>query len=164
MKPIQSIALIHCLLFSSLSWAPPRPCVPSPCIALTLVSSAELGIYYGGNSNRRFVLNTNGTVTGPDAADYVSGAAEAHITVGDSGSPASVNIFVSNISTLGGLTVNEALCSYDGGPQTRCDGSGYNVTSANEVTLKVGLDFSTTTTHNSSNTASIDFDVTVNYN
>lgn len=138
--------------------------MPSPCIALTLITSAELGVYYGGNSNRRFILNTNGTITGPDAADYVSGASEAQITVGDSGAPSSINIYVDNISTLGGLTVNEALCSYNGGPQTRCDGAGYNVTSSTEVTLKVGLDFTTTTTHNSSSTASISFDVTVIYN
>ena len=153
------------MLHTPLSWAPPKVCVPAPCIALTLVSSAELGTYYGGNSNRRFILNANGTISGPDAADYVTGAAEAQITVGDSGfNSASINIFINNISTLGGLSVNEALCIYNNGPQTRCDGAGYNVTSQDEVTLQVGLDFTTTTTHNSSSSASISFDVNVVYN
>ena len=158
------LAVVAGIVIVSPAIAAPKVCVPDPCIALTLVSSAELGIYYGGNSNRRFVINANGTVTGPDAADYISGAAEAQITVGDSGSPSSINIFVNNIATLGGLVLNQALCSYNNGTQTRCDGSGYNINSVEEVTLRVGLDFTTTTTHTSSSSASISFDVNVIYN
>jgi len=162
-KTVWAILLLW-VLYIPLAWAPPKACSPAPCIALTLVSSAQLGTYFGGNSNRRFILNANGTISGPDAADYVTGAAEAQITVGDSGFPASINIFANNITTTGGLAVNEALCVYNNGPQTRCDGAGYSVTSQEEVTLQVGLDFTTTTTHNSTSNASISFDVNVIYN
>ncbi len=116
-------------------------------LALTRVTTPSFGVIFAGDSSRQFVLNTNDTVTGSGAGDHVSGAAAGQFTVSDTSSPATINILVDNISSLGGLTVNRALCSYNSGAQQRCDGAGMSVTSVSSATLKVGLDLTTSTAH-----------------
>ncbi len=135
----------------------------SATLTLTLVTTPDLGIVLSGSSGRQFILNTNDTVSGANAADYISGAVSGSLTVADDASPATITILIDNISTAGGLTVNDALCSYDGGAQTSCDGAGMNVTSAASATLKVGLDLSTSTTHSGGDSASVTLDVSVSY-
>ena len=79
---------------------------PSTAIAaltLTLVTTPNFGIIFSGASGRQFILNTNDTVTGANASDHISGAVAGQFTVADTTSPATVNILVDNISTLGGL-------------------------------------------------------------
>jgi len=98
-------------------------------LTLTLIIAPEFGILYSGAGGRQFVLNTNGTVTGTSASDYISGAAAGQLTVADTASPQSISIVIDNISTFGGLSVNDALCSYNGGVQQSCDGAGMTVTS-----------------------------------
>jgi len=130
-------------------------------LTLTLITAPEFGILYAGAGGRQFVLNTNGTVTGTSASDYISGAAAGQLTVADTASPQSISILVDNISTFGGLSVNDALCSYNGGVQQSCDGAGMTVTSVSSATLRVGLDISTTALHSGGNSASISMDVSV---
>ncbi len=130
-------------------------------LSLTLISSPGFGILYGGSSSRQFILNTNNTVTGTHSSDYISGAAAGQLTVGDTASPESISILVDNIGTFGGLTVNDALCSYNGGAQQSCDGVGLTVTSVSSATLKIGLDISTNSLHSGGDSASITLDVSV---
>jgi len=106
-------------------------------LTLTRVNTPSLGVMFAGESSRQFVLNTNDTVTGSVAGDHVSGAAAGQFTVSDTSSPVTINILVENISSLGGLTVNQALCSYNDGAQQRCDGAGMSVTSVSSATLTV---------------------------
>ncbi len=146
------------------------PCVlltaPSTVFAaltLTLVTTPSFGTIFSGASSRQFVLNTDDTITGANSSDYISGAVAGQFTIADDSSPATVTILVDNISTLGGLTVNQAVCKYNGGSQQSCDGAGMNVTSVSSATLKVGLDISTSTAHNGGDTASVSIDVSVAY-
>lgn len=132
-------------------------------LSLSLISSPNMGLFFSGTSGRQFILNANGTITGTHAGDYISGASAGQFTLADSSSPSTVTILVDNLSTLGGLTVNSALCSYNGGAQQQCDGAGMNVTSASSATLKLGLDISTSTTHSGGDAPSITMDVSVSY-
>jgi hypothetical protein len=138
----------------------------SPVLAgLTLTSTVtpSFGTVLSGASGRQFVLNTDDTITGASAADYVSGAAAAQLIVADDLAPAALVILVDNIGTLGGLTVAEATCRYAGGAQLPCDGAGLVVTSQSSATLRVGLDVSTSTTHSGGDSASVSLDVSVVY-
>lgn len=132
-------------------------------LTLSLISLPSPGLFFSGASGRQFVLNTNSTITGTHASDYISGAAAGQFTLADNSSPSTVTILVDNISALGGLTLNMALCSYNGGAQQRCDGAGMNVTSVSSATLRLGLDISTTITHSGGDAPSISMDVSIAY-
>lgn len=139
------------------------PSVADATLGLTLVSSPQFGLFYSGGSGRQFVLNTNGTITGTDADDYISGAMAGQFTVTDDSAPAAIVILVDNIVPSGGLSVADATCSYDGGPQESCDAPGMTDTSVSSATLKVGLDISTTQAHSGGDAASVSMDVSVTY-
>lgn len=132
-------------------------------LTLTLLNEPNMGKYFSGASGRQFILRTDGSIGGADAADYLSGAIEGRFTVQDDLSPASIVILVDNITTTGGLSVSEALCSYDGGTEGSCDGAGMTETSVATATLRVGLDVSTTQAHSGGDTGSITMDVSVAY-
>ena len=132
-------------------------------LTLTRVTTPSFGVIFAGASSRQFVLNTDGTITGSGAADHISGALAGQFTVGDTTSPATIVILVDNISTLGGMTVNQALCSYNGGAQQSCDGAGMSVTSVSSASLKVGLDITTSIAHTGGDAASVSMDVSVAY-
>ena len=133
-------------------------------IGLTLASQPSFGLLISGASNRNFVLNSNGAISGTNSSDYISGAVAGQITVTDDASPVSISILVDNISTFGGLTVNQVLCSYNGGAQVQCDGGGTNETSVSSAALKIGLDITTTQVHSGGDTASASMNVNVIYN
>ena len=130
-------------------------------LELSLVTSPSFGTLVAGSSGRQFVVNADNTVTGTDAGDYVSGALAAGLEVNNPGAPVSLNIVVENISTSGGITLNQALCVYDGGSQKVCDGAGITETSGTDKPLSVGLDVSTTSTHSGGQNASVSYDVVV---
>lgn len=141
--------------------------VPAPpagsALGLGLVESPQLGLYFSGSSGRQWTLGTDGLVSGPDAADYLSGAAAGRFTVTDDASPASIVILVDNFSASGGLSIGGATCSYDGGADGACDGTGLVETSVPSAELKVGLDYSSTQAHSGGDAASITMDVSVTY-
>jgi len=132
-------------------------------ITLTEITSPSLGLILSGASGRQFILTTSDTVTGANAADYVSSAVAGAITVTDDTSPATIEILADSISSAGGLTINQVLCSYGGGAQTRCDGSPLVETSGASTTLKVGVDITTSQVHSGGDTASVNFDITITY-
>ena len=132
-------------------------------VSLTRTTSPSFGIILSGTSGREFVLNTDGSIGGSSAGDYVSGAAAGVFSVVDTTSPNTLAILVENISATGGLTVVEALCSYNGALQQACDGTGISVNSIGNTTLKVGLHVTTTTAHSGGDTASVSMDVSVAY-
>jgi len=152
----------HCLkyvfLFTALLAMP-----ATAVLTLTEITSPSFGLILSGASGRQFILNTSDTVTGANAADYVSSAVAGVITATDDTSPATIEILADNISSAGGLTVNEVLCSYGGGAQTRCDGTPLVESSAASTSLRVGVDITTNQIHSGGDNASVNFDITLTY-
>lgn len=132
-------------------------------LSLTTTAQPRFGIVTSGPSGRQFILNPDGTVSGASAGDYVSGAAEGRLVIQDTSSPATLNISVMVFGSTGGVTVNEVLCSYNGGLPGVCSGGGMTVISAATATLRIGLDVTTTTPHAGGDTASATLEVTVSY-
>ena len=139
------------------------PAHATAAVSLTRTTSPSFGIILSGSSGREFVLNTDGSIGGSSAADYVSGAAAGVFSVVDTTSPNTLTIVVDSISATGGLTVVDALCSYNGATQQSCDGTGISVNSIASSTLRVGLHVTTTTAHSGGDTASVSMDVSVAY-
>jgi len=132
-------------------------------ITLTETTAPSFGLILSGASGRQFILNTSDSISGTHASDHVSSAIAGVITATDDTSPATIEIIAENISSLGGLTVNEVLCSYGGGAQTRCDGSPLVETSSASTSLKVGVDITTSQVHSGGDSASVSFDISVTY-
>ena len=132
-------------------------------LTLTKQVSPSLGTIYSGSTGRRFVLDTNGNITGSGASDYVGGAAAAVFQVGDDSSPSGITILADNITPTGGITVNKVLCSYNGGTQQKCSGTGMDATSISTATLRVGIDVTTSTAHTSGAAVSISLDISIAY-
>ena len=120
-----------------------------------------LGTWFSGISGRQFILNTDETVGGANAADYLVGAVSGQIEVRKTQGPGSANILADNFSTSGGVTINAVPCRYHTDPQTTCDGVG--ITAALQATriLYVGVDITTTQVHVGGDTASASYDITV---
>ena len=156
----------------------PRGSVRLPTIAilLTLLIAADVafaaltvtetiipsfGLIFGGPSGRQFILNTDGTITGTDAADYVSGAVAGEVEVKKTGGKVfPAHIVAENISTVGGLSVAAILCKFHNDPQTTCSGSGISVSLQGKRRLLLGVDMSTTQVH-AGGTSGVSFDITV---
>jgi hypothetical protein len=131
---------------------------------MTEIITPGFGIFFGGNSGRQFILNTDGTITGANANDYMMGALAGELELKKTGGKLfPVNIVADNISTLGGLSVASVLCKFQNDPQTTCGGSGISVSLQGKRKLLLGLDISTTQFHNAGDTASITFDITVTF-
>jgi hypothetical protein len=133
--------------------------------ALTVTESTtpSLGTLLGGASGRNFILNTDATVSGTDAADYLFGAVAGDLTVKQTGGGASANILADNFSTTGGVTINAAPCKWHTDTATTCDGSGINVTVQGTRHLLVGVDLDTTQVHVGGNSPTATYDITVTY-
>ena len=128
---------------------------------VTETVTPSLGLVLSGTSGRNFILNTDGTVTGADAIDYISGAVTGQLSLRKTAGPASANIVAENITTSGGLTVNAVACRFHDGAQVDCGGAGINVTVQATRTLYVGVDITTSQVHNSGDMASVTFDINV---
>lgn len=154
---LQPKQLLLCLLVLLL------PATSFSALTVTTITNPDFGIMFSGASGRQFVLNTDGTVSGSDFADHIGGQVVGSLTVGDTSSPSTITIVADNALSFGGISVNKVLCSYNGGVQTDCDGSGMTVTSVSSATLKMGFDIITSQTHNGGDTASVTIDITVTY-
>ncbi len=140
---------------------------------MTEIVSPSFGTFFGGTSGRQFILNTDGTITGADASDYVTGAVGGELELDNNAKKkgkkkgkkkASVNIVAENITTFGGLSVGGVLCKFQNDPQTTCSGPGINVTlRGRRSSLLLGVDVATTQIHGSGDTASVTFDITVTF-
>ncbi len=130
-------------------------------ITVTETVTPALGTYYSGASGRNFILNTDETIGGTDAGDYLSGAVTGQLTM--VGENANVNIVAENITTSGGVSVNAVPCRYHTGPATTCDGAGINVAVKKNQsrTLYVGVNINTSQVHSGGDSASVTYDITV---
>jgi hypothetical protein len=155
-RPIRWLLLtLGSLLTASAFAAPP--------IGFSNLINPAFGDLLAGASGRNFILGTNGSISGTDAADYISGAAAGSLTI--SGSPTqSISIQASNLIADGGVSIVNVTCNYDAtGDQNCITGfSGSPPTSAGKVLL-IGVEINTTITHGDNDTAAPSFDIVVNY-
>ncbi len=137
--------------------------VASAAITVTEVVTPSLGTVLSGASGRQFILNTDETVTGANAADYLFGAISGQLEI--VGENADVNILADNITTFGGVTASVVPCRWHNDPQTTCQGAGINVQmKKNQArTLYVGVDLTTSQVHIGGDTASVTYDITVTF-
>jgi hypothetical protein len=133
--------------------------------ALTVTESVtpSLGTLLGGITDRNFILNTDATVSGTDAADYLFGAVAGDLAIKKTGGSQSANILADNFSGSGtGVTVVGVPCKWDTDTATTCDGSGINVTVTGQTKhLLVGVDLNTTQEHFGGDSATATYDITV---
>ena len=131
--------------------------------ALTVIEivTPSLGLVLAGASLRQFILNTDETVTGANAADYLVGAVSGQVEIRKTAGPASATIVADIISTTGGVTVNAIPCRFHNDPQTTCDPPG--IVAALQATriLYVGVDITTSQVHSDGDIASVTYEITV---
>ncbi len=131
--------------------------------ALTVTENIapSLGTLLGGVTDRNFILNTDATVSGTNAADYLFGAVAGKLTVKQTGGGASANILADNFTSTGGVTIIGVPCKWHTDTATTCDGSGINVTVQGSRTLLVGVDLNTTQSHSGGDSPTATYDITV---
>jgi len=137
--------------------------VASATFTMSELVPPDLGTALAGASNRQFILNTDETVSGADAADLLFGAVSGQLELKKTAGPQDANILADNFSTTGGVNVNAVPCRYHTGPQLSCNGSGIDVTVQGTRTLFVGIDLDTSIEHFGGETASVTYDITVTF-
>ena len=131
-------------------------------VTITEVTTPTLGTLLGGASGRDFVLNTDDSVTGADAADYLFGAQSGRVDISKSGSPQSATIVADNFSTTGGVTINGVPCRWRNQTPTTCHGAGITKTiRSNPRPLRLGVDIDTSQVHSGGDSASATYDINV---
>ncbi len=131
-------------------------------ITITEVTTPTLGTWLSGASGRNFILNTDDTVSGTNAADYLSGADSGRLNISKSGSPQDATIVADNFTTTGGVTINGVPCRWRNNTPQTCEGSGITKRiRSNPRPLWLGVDIDTTQVHSGSDTASASYDITV---
>jgi hypothetical protein len=132
-------------------------------IDITETITPDLGTLLGGDSGRNFILNTDGSVSGGAAADYLFGAVAGNVTVKKTGGSQSANIVADNFSTTGGVTINAVPCKWDTDTATTCHGSGINVTLSpgQEKNLLIGVNLDTTQMHSGGDTPTATYDINI---
>jgi hypothetical protein len=131
--------------------------------ALTVIESTtpSLGTLLGGADLRFFILNTDNTVSGANAADYLFGAVSGDLTVKKTGGAQSANILADNFSSFGGVTVLAVPCKWHTDAATICDGSGINITVQGSRHLLVGVNLRTDVAHSAGDLPTATYDITV---
>jgi hypothetical protein len=130
-------------------------------LTITELTTPSLGELLAGASGRNFILNTDETVTGVDAVDYLCCAVSGRLRLRQTGGAADANIVADNITTTGGVTVNAVPCRFHQDTQTTCDGAGIDVILQGNRNLFVGVDIDTTQVHVGGDTASVTYDINV---
>ncbi len=131
--------------------------------ALTVTESItpSLGTLLGGADLRNFILKTDNTVSGTNAADYLFGAVSGDLTVKKTGGAQSANILADNFLGLLGVTVLAVPCKWHTDAATTCDGSGINITVQGSRHLLVGVDLRTDVFHSAGDLPTATYDITV---
>lgn len=125
-------------------------------------ASPTLGVLLSGSSGRNFVLNTDDTVSGAAAGDYLSGAGSGRLNISSGGGNRLATIVADNFATTGGVTINAVPCRWRNQTPSTCSGSGITVTLRNQAgPLWLGVNVTTSQTHSGGDTATARYDVTV---
>ena len=135
-------------------------------VSLNSAVNPDLGTWSTGPSGRDLVLNTDSSVGGTNAADYLGGATASTVTVVGSAVNA-IDIVANNFVANGGVAINNIPCKYGAAAATTCGGAGISAAAApttGGTTLLLGVDVVTTTPHVDGDTAAPTFDLVVSYN
>lgn len=125
-------------------------------------TTPTLGILVSGASGRNFILNTDDTVSGTDAADYITGADSGRLNISSGGGTKNATIVADNFTTSGGVTINAVPCRWRNQTPSTCEGSGITVRLRNAARpLWLGVDIDTTQAHSGGDTATASYDITV---
>ncbi len=129
---------------------------------VTETVTPSLGTVFSGAIGRQFILNTDETVSGANAADYLFGAVSGQLEILKTQGSADATILADNFGFSGGVTINAVPCRFHNDPQTTCHGAGITVRlqQATRI-LYVGVDITTTQVHSGGDTASASYDITV---
>ncbi len=130
-------------------------------LTVTENTAPSLGTLLAGVTDRNFILNTDATVSGGAAADYLFGAVAGSLAVKKTGGGQSANILADNFMSTGGVTINAVPCKWHTDTATTCDGSGINITVQGNRTLLVGVDLNTTQSHSGGDSPTATYDITV---
>ena len=131
-------------------------------LTITEKTTPTLGTLLSGASGRNFILNTDGSVSGTNAADYLFGAVSGNLTVKKTAGSQSANIVADNFSTSGGVIINAVPCKWDTDTVTTCDGSGITVTLGGQTKhLLVGVDLDTDQAHSGGDSPTATYDINV---
>ena len=130
-------------------------------LTVTENTAPSLGTLLAGVTDRNFILNTDATVSGGAAADYLFGAVAGSLTVKKTGGGQSANILADNFTSMGGVTIIGVPCKWHTDTATTCDGSGINITVQGSRTLLVGVDLNTTQSHSGGDSPTATYDITV---
>jgi hypothetical protein len=132
-------------------------------ITVTETITPDLGTLLGGDSGRNFILNTDGSVSGTDAADYLFGAVSGNLTVKKTAGSQSANIVADNFFETVGVIIKAVPCKWDTDTATTCDGSGISVTLSPgpAKNLLVGVEIDTDQVHTSAHSPTATYDITV---
>ncbi len=116
-----------------------------------------------GPANRQWALDTTGTITGANAADYQFGAVAGEFIIQrrGGGRQASGQILVENVFTTGGLSVDSIQCQFHNDAATDCMTSPIVGQIRGRRRLLVGIGVTTTQPHAGGDRASVVFDITV---
>lgn len=132
-------------------------------LTVTENTAPSLGTLLAGVTDRIFILNTDATVSGGAAADYLFGAVAGSLTVKKTGGGQSANILADNFMSTGGVTINAVPCKWHTDTATTCDGSGINVTLSpgQAKNLLVGVDLDTTQMHSGGDSPTATYDINI---
>lgn len=134
-------------------------------ITFTTVVNPSLGTLDAGTMGRNFVLGTDGTISGSDAAAYAGGASAGSIKIQGSEFQ-NIDIIAQNLVADGGVSITTVSCDYGGAGSADClagIAAAAAPTSAG-TTLLLGLGVTTTIAHSDGNSAAPTFDIIVSYN
>ena len=132
-------------------------------VALGNVVNPTFGTVVGGPSGQNFILNTDGTISGTNAADYILGASPGSIQiVGDNN--AAIDILATNLGSDGGVTIVNVTCNYNNNGDQDCDLGFTDLAKPGQGSdMTIGLEINTTQLHGDNDTAAPSFDIVVNY-
>jgi len=135
---------------------------PGPEPSLSNAVNPSFGMLLGGASGRDFILNTDGTISGTNAADYLSGAVAGSLTISGTNG-AAISILATNLSSNGGVTIVNVTCNYDNTGDQDCV-LGFSTVASPGVgkNMSIGLEINTTQVHGDA-TPAPSFDIVVSY-
>ena len=134
-------------------------------VTLTSTVNPSLGDVNAGTTGRNFVLGTDGSISGTDAAAYTGGASAGSINIQGSASQ-NIDIVAQNLVADGGVNITTVYCDYGGTGSTDCVSGIASAAAPTQTgtTLLLGLSVTTTTAHSDGSSAAPTFDIIVSYN
>ena len=165
-----SITIVGAMIMSGVAYAATQSFTASITfwepLSFNTAVNPDMGNWEAGITGRNFVLNTDDSVGGTDAAAYINGAAHGSVNVLGSALD-TIDIVANNFAANGGVGINDVPCKYGTAAATTCGGAGLSTQAApttGGTALLLGVDVTTSTAHVDGDSANPTFDIVVTYN